>query len=82
MDDGAQLVEGLKVSQVETVLPRQPGAPVLVVGGRYKLRKGRLVERRTKEARVVLQLIGDFELVECGFDDVAEWADPADELDE
>jgi len=69
------------VSQVETVLPKRAGAPVLVVGGEYKLRRGTLVERNTKEARAVLQLSGDFELVTVGFDDVAEYVGPEEELE-
>jgi len=54
---------------------------VLVVGGEYKLRRGTLVERNTKEARAVLQLSGDFELVTVGFDDVAEYVGPEEELE-
>jgi hypothetical protein len=39
------------------------------------------VERHTREARAVLRLTGDFELMTVEFDDVAEWAGPEEELE-
>jgi hypothetical protein len=81
LDGSPRLVEGLRVSQVETVLPKRAGAAVLLVQGKHRMRRGRLVERHTREARAVLQLTGDFELVTVGFDDVAEWAGPEEELE-
>lgn len=81
LDGSPRLVEGLRVSQVETVLPKSAGAAVLVVGGPHRMRRGRLVERHTRDARAVLQLTGDFELVTVNFDDVAEWAGPDEELE-
>lgn len=81
LDDSCKLVEGLRKSQVETVLPKRAGAAVVVVDGKYKLRRGRLVERHTKDARAVIQLTGDFELITLSFDDIAEWVGPEDELE-
>eukprot|EP00965_Chrysotila_dentata_P246879 6207414-Pleurochrysis_carterae.AAC.3 len=72
MDDDGQLVEGLKMEQVETVLPKGQGA-VLVVQGEHRLRRGRLLERDSKKTKAIVQLSGDFEVVECSYDDIAEW---------
>jgi len=82
LEEGGKLVEGLRTAAVETVLPKGPGA-VMVLRGKHRLRKGRLLERDTKRARAMVQLAGDFEVIELSFDDVAEWVGPAGEsLDE
>ena len=80
-DPPGRLVEGLSTSAVETVLPKQRGAPVLILAGEHKLRRGQLYERRTKEARAVVRLTGDFSLVEVSFDDAAEWVGPDEEFE-
>jgi len=44
-----------------------------VLRGPHKLRRGVLLERRSDDARAVVQLGGDLLVVEVSFDDVAEW---------
>ena len=41
--------------------------------GAHRLRRGVLLERHSDQARAVVQLGGDLEVVELSFDDVAEW---------
>ncbi|KAL1499716.1 hypothetical protein AB1Y20_012403 [Prymnesium parvum] len=72
MDDSAARVEGLKHAHVETALPKA-GGTVLVLRGAHRMRRGRLLERHSSDARAVVQLSGDLQVVELSFDDVAEW---------
>ena len=72
MDDSGKLHDGLTHAHVETALPKRGGV-VMVLAGPHRLRRGTLLERRSDEARAVVQLGGDLQVVECGFEDVAEW---------
>lgn len=64
---------------VETALPSyrsavpERGGTVLILRGAHRLRRGMLLERRSEDARAVVQLAGDLRVVEVSFDDVAEW---------
>jgi len=77
MDENRKLVEGLRVDDVETVVPKSAGAAVMIVHGSRRLRRGRLLERDSKKARAMVQLAGDLDVFECSFDDVAEWVGEA-----
>lgn len=46
---------------------------MLVLVGPHRMRRGRLLERHSSEARAIVQLSGDLQVVEMSFDDVAEW---------
>ena len=46
---------------------------VFVVLGPHRNRRGRLLERVSAEDRAVVQLDGDFQIVETTFEQVAEW---------
>lgn len=46
---------------------------MLILRGAHRLRRGMLLERRSEDARAVVQLAGDLRVVEVSFDDVAEW---------
>jgi G patch domain/KOW motif-containing protein len=72
LEESGRLVEGVRSASVETVLPKAGGGVMLVLGP-HRLKRGRLVQRDTASARATVQLAGDFEVVECGFDEVAEW---------
>ena len=76
MDEGGTLHEGLTHAHVETALPKRGGV-VLILTGEHRMRRGTLLERRSETARAVVQLGGDLELVECGFEEVAEWVGTA-----
>ena len=61
-----------------------PDAITLVVEGaktHWERIGPQLYERRTKEARAVVRLTGDFSLVEVSFDDAAEWVGPDEEFE-
>ena len=56
---------------------------VCVVLGPHRNRRGTLLERVSADDRAVVQLGGDFQIVECTFEQVAEWTGPAgDGLDD
>lgn len=78
VDDTGKLVEGLQHSLVETALPKA-GGMVLVLNGSHRLRRGKLLERHSADARAVVQLSGDLQAVELSFDDVAEWVGGQDD---
>ena len=71
-----------KTAALETALPKKGGA-VCVVLGPHRNRRGTLLERVSADDRAVVQLGGDFQIVECTFEQVAEWTGPAgDGLDD
>ena len=72
MDDTGKLYEGLKHAMVETALPKRGGA-VMILMGPHQLRRGTLLERHSDEARAVVQLGGDLQIVQCAFEETAEW---------
>ena len=61
-------------NQLETIVPQEEGARVLVVQGRYKGQRARLL-KRNKEAQVaVVQLLSDLsEVTKLSFDDVSQY---------
>ena len=76
------LFEGVPTAALETALPKKGGA-VCVVLGPHRNRRGTLLERVSADDRAVVQLGGDFQIVECTFEQVAEWTGPAgDGLDD
>ena len=46
----------------------------MFVLGPHRLRRGTVVERHASDATAVVQLTDSLEVVQCGFDDVCEWA--------
>ena len=82
LDDPPRIVEGVPTAALETALPKKGGA-VCVVLGPHRNRRGTLLERVSADDRAVVQLGGDFQIVECTFEQVAEWTGPAgDGLDD
>jgi len=80
-DSRARLREGVTQAMVETALPK-PGGSVLVVKGKHRGRRGRLLERDSRKDRAVVQLNGDFSVCTLRFDDLSEWAGTADEAED
>lgn len=68
--------------QLETVVPKEPGAAVMVVAGEHKGRKGRLLRASTSSGAAALQLLGDMEVVRVLLDDVAQFMGHLDDEDE
>ncbi len=64
------------------MVPKEPGATVLVVAGRHKGRRGRLLQVSLSSGAAALQLAGDMEVVRLLLDDVAQYLGAADDDDD
>ncbi len=79
LTDGGESVAGVQQAQVETVVPKEAGRRLLVVAGKLRGQRARLLARDSAAARVRLQLTADFSVHELGFDDVSEFVGEAGE---
>ncbi len=61
----------LPQSALETVLPRDEGAAIMVVSGKLRGSKGRLLKRHAAEGVAAVQLALDFSVHRLMLDDVA-----------
>lgn len=77
----AVTVEGVPHAALETALPK-PGGPVLVVGGRFRGSRGKLLERHAGRGEAVLEVRGaageayDGQIITASYDDVCERVQP------
>lgn len=70
--EGGRIVEGVKQSMLETVLPAD-GGPVIIVRGKRKNQCGTLYQRNRRDETVSVQLNEDMEIVTLSMDDVAQF---------
>jgi len=75
MDSGKVLE--VKEKDLETALPK-PGGNVILLLGRNRLEKGKLVERQSEKGRGLVQFYDDMNIVKVSLDDIAEWCGPLD----
>jgi hypothetical protein len=74
-------VEGVPQTALETALPK-PGGHVLVVGGRFRGSRGKLLERHPGRGEAVLEVRGaagdayDGQIITASYDDVCERVPP------
>ena len=59
--------------QLETVVPQDEGARVLVIQGKYKGQRARLLKRNKEAQLAVVQFLSDFQVEKLPFDDVSEF---------
>lgn len=71
MCDTGHVEEGLRASQLETVVPKKPGCPLIILRGSRRGRHARLLDKRFEAAAV--QLTDDMEVVNVSLDDIAEY---------
>lgn len=71
MDNG-QVLDKVPERYLETALPKT-GGNVVILEGKEIWKKGRLLERSSKDGRCVIQLEEDLEVVNVSLDCVAEW---------
>ena len=71
MDNG-QVLDKVPERYLETVLPKM-GGNVIILEGKEILKKGRLLERSSKDGRCIIQLEEDLEVVNVSLDSVSEW---------
>lgn len=75
-------VSSLPQQLLETVVPKSAGAAVLVVGGDYKGRKGKLLQCSVSGGVAAVQLSGDLSVQRLLLDDVTEYLGAVDEEDD
>jgi hypothetical protein len=78
-----QMAEGQVLDRVaerylETALPKIGGNAV-VLAGKHKFAKGRLLERDSKAGRGIIQVFEDMNVLTLSLDDLAEWCGPLDD---
>jgi len=72
-DASGRLLEGVSTRLLETVVPRQTGAHVMVVRGPQRGQVGAVLERDTRRCRTTVQLLPDQDLHTLDYDDVCEY---------
>lgn len=72
MEEGRQVIN-VHQDQLETVVPKDAGAAVMVVQGLHKGRKGRLLQVSLNSGAAALQLVGDMAVERMLLDDVAQY---------
>lgn len=71
MDNG-QVLDKVPERYLETALPKS-GGNVIILEGKEIWKKGRLLERSSKDGMCIIQLEDDLEVVNVSLDSVAEW---------
>ena len=71
-------VINVKERDLETALPKSGGNCIILIG-KQRLSKGRLLERNSKKNHGVVQLFEDMSVVTTSLDDIAEWCGPLDD---
>lgn len=77
MNDG-QLLDRVPERYLETALPKV-GGKAIILTGRHKLQKGKLLERNSDTGKGVIQVYEDMNVVKLSLDDMAEWCGPLDD---
>jgi len=77
-EPGGTILEDIKASQVETVIPKESGSAVYILHGRFKGRVGTVEEKNRKEQTCIIR-IPDGGVCELEYDDLCEFVgDPED----
>ena len=76
LDDSNTLLDSVRESYLETVVPRKPGSLVRVVAGPHAGINATLVSRDSRKSKAVVQLLDDTNpFVELSFDQIAQLDD-------
>lgn len=71
----------LPEASLETVVPKAEGSAVLVVAGRLRGARARLLQCRTADGVAAVQLASDFSVQRLMLDDIAQFVGPMDDDD-
>ena len=66
-------LSGVRQAQLETVVPKEERRRVLVVLGRFRGQRAKLLRRDGEAGTVVVQLTADYSAQELSFDEVSEY---------
>jgi hypothetical protein len=73
-----QVLDKVPERYLETALPKTGGNAIVLVG-RHKFAKGKLLERDSNRGRGVIQVFEDMSVLTLKLDDLAEWCGPLDD---
>eukprot|EP00039_Didymoeca_costata_P020234 m.340556 g.340556 ORF g.340556 m.340556 type:complete len:487 (+) comp19376_c0_seq1:162-1622(+) len=76
-NDNGRLLEGVKQKYLETVIPKELGSTVLIVAGKNRHQRGKLLQKDSKKAVAVVQIMGEPDAREFSYDDISEYLGPA-----
>uniref|UniRef100_UPI00398F20D0 G-patch domain and KOW motifs-containing protein n=1 Tax=Pristiophorus japonicus TaxID=55135 RepID=UPI00398F20D0 len=75
-----RLLEGIKQSMLETVIPKRDSDHVMVVIGRHKGQVGRILQRDKNRCRAVVQMQrGDEQVLRLDYDDICHYVGATDD---
>jgi G patch domain/KOW motif-containing protein len=77
MPDG-QLLDRVPERYLETALPKV-GGNAIVLTGKHRFSKGKLLERSSDSGTGVIQAFEDMNVLKLSLDDIAEWCGPLDD---
>lgn len=66
-------LSGVRQSQLETVVPKEERRRVLIVLGRFRGQRAKMLRRDLEAGTVVVQLTADYSAQELSFDEVSEY---------
>ena len=72
-------LSGVLQSQLETVVPKEERRRMLVVLGRFRGQRAKLLRRDSQAGTVVVQLTADYSAQELSFDEVSAYVGPLGE---
>ena len=79
LDSGDRTVDA-EQSQLETVVPKKEGTRVLLLQGKLRGQRAKLLKRNTESCQAAVQLTEDLSVHKVGFDDFSEYlGDPGEE---
>ena len=78
-DDNGERLSGVHQDCLETVVPKQEGTVLLVVRGKLRGKKCKLLQRSTAQGKATVQFTGDMSVKEMRLDDVCEYVCGEDE---
>lgn len=76
IDDFAEIFQDLDQNQIETYVPRQVGATILIVAGKFKGRQGQLLHRSKQSDYVAVKVNDEDDVQKLHLNDIAEYRCP------
>ena len=76
--DNGQVIDRVPERYLETAIPKVGGNAIILIG-RNRHEKGKLLERNSEKGRGSIQLYEEMNIVTLSLDDMAEWCGPLDD---
>eukprot|EP00111_Clytia_hemisphaerica_P009452 TCONS_00027729-protein len=73
--DEKRLLEDIRQKDLETLIPKNKGAYVCMVAGKYKGKFGKLLDRNKRDSTADIQLTSNKRITTLSYDDICEYVD-------